>query len=95
VRRATRAVWAKRPRSSRAGCGGWDSSARLGGLLSNRFSIPGSEAEKGFAILRDRFGQQGQGYTLVVVKKEGVSKATVARATQFAADRSAKAVCPE
>jgi RND superfamily putative drug exporter len=67
-------------------------SAGLGGLLSNRFSIPGSEAEKGFEILRDRFGQQGQGYTLVVAKEPGVSKAAVVRATQSAADRGAKAV---
>jgi putative drug exporter of the RND superfamily len=67
-------------------------SAGLGDLLSNRFSIPGSEAEKGFNVLKDHFGQQGQGYTLVVIKKPGVSKATVVRATQFAADRGAKAV---
>jgi RND superfamily putative drug exporter len=67
-------------------------SAGLGGLLSNRFSIPGSEAEKGFNILKNHFGQQGQGYTLVVVKKPGVSRATVVRTTQFAADRGAKAV---
>src|SRR5258705_13863638 len=67
-------------------------SARLGDLLSNRFSIPGSEAEKGFDILRDRFGQQGEGYTLVVVKRPSVSNRAVIRATQFAADRGAKPV---
>src|SRR3954469_12251501 len=64
----------------------------LSGLLSNRFSLPGSEAEKGFNVLKDRFGQQGQGYTLVVVKQPGVSAATVKRATQFAVDRGAKPV---
>ena len=67
-------------------------SAGLGDLLSNRFSLPGAEAEKGFNVLKDHFGQQGQGYTLVVVKQPGVSQATVMRATQFAADRGAKAV---
>ncbi|HEX4720146.1 MAG TPA: MMPL family transporter [Thermoleophilaceae bacterium] len=64
----------------------------LSGLLSNRFSLPGSEAEKGFNILKDRFGQQGQGYILVVVKEPGVSAASLKRATQFAADRGAKPV---
>ena len=67
-------------------------SAGLGDLLSNRFSLPGAEAEKGFDLLRDQFGQQGQGYTLVVMKQPGVADATVVRATQFAADRGAKAV---
>src|SRR6187549_1894500 len=61
-------------------------------LLSNRFSLPGSEAEKGFDILKDHFGQQGQGYTLVVVKQPGVSDVTVKRLTQFAVDRGAKPV---
>src|SRR5436190_6690017 len=64
----------------------------LSGLLSNRFSLPGSEAETGFNILKDHFGQQGQGYTLVVVKQPGVSAAGIKRATQFAADRGAKPV---
>jgi RND superfamily putative drug exporter len=66
--------------------------AGLSGLLSNRFSLPGSEAEKGFDILKDHFGQQGQGYTLVVVKQPGVSDATVKRLTQFAVDRGATPV---
>jgi RND superfamily putative drug exporter len=64
----------------------------LGGLLSNRFSLPGSEAEKGFNILKDHFGQQGEGYTLVVVKQPGVSDATIKRLTQFAVNRGAKPV---
>jgi RND superfamily putative drug exporter len=67
-------------------------SAGLGDLLSNRFSLPGAEAEKGFNVLKDNFGQQGQGYTLVVVKHPGVADRTVVRATQFAADRGAKPV---
>jgi RND superfamily putative drug exporter len=67
-------------------------SAGLGDLLSNRFSLPGAEAEKGFNILKDKFGQQGEGYTLVVLKRPGVSDRAVTRATQFAADRGAKPV---
>jgi len=66
-------------------------SAGLGDLLTNRFSIPGAEAEKGFDILKDKFGQQGDGYTLVVKPQKGVQSATVLRAAQFAADRGAKA----
>jgi putative drug exporter of the RND superfamily len=64
----------------------------LGDLLSNRFSLPGSEAENGFNVLKDHFGQQGEGYTLVVVKQPGVSGATIERLTQFAVDRGAKPV---
>src|SRR4051794_11741681 len=66
-------------------------SAGLGDLLTNRFSIPGAEAEKGFDILKDQFGQQGDGYTLVVRPQTGVQSATVLRAAQFAAERGAKA----
>src|SRR4051812_47564911 len=66
-------------------------SAGLGDLLTNRFSIPGAEAEKGFDILKDKFGQQGDGYTLVVKPHNGVQSATVLRTAQFAADRGAKA----
>ena len=64
----------------------------LSHLLSDRFALPGAEAEKGFELLRDHFGEQGLGYTLVVVKKPGVSDAAIRRATQFAADRGAKVV---
>src|SRR5690242_16679532 len=61
-------------------------------LLSNRFSLPGAESEKGFEVLRDHFGAQGQGYTLVVVRQPGLSDKALIRATQFAVDRGAKPV---
>src|SRR3954453_16176915 len=67
-------------------------SAGLADLLSNRFSLPGAESEKGFTILRDNFGAQGQGYTLVVAKQSGVSAASLVRVTQGAVDRGAAAV---
>src|SRR3954453_6239687 len=67
-------------------------SAGLADLLSNRFSLPGAESEKGFTILRDNFGAQGQGYTLVVVKQSGVSEASLIRVTQGAVNRGASAV---
>jgi RND superfamily putative drug exporter len=40
--------------------------ANLGGLLTNRFSVPGSQAEKGLEIVKSRLHQRGDGsYTLV------------------------------
>src|SRR3954471_14702966 len=66
-------------------------SAGLADLLTNRFSIPGAESEKGFDILKQDFKQQGDGYTLVVRPQKGVETATVLRAAQFAADRGATA----
>jgi RND superfamily putative drug exporter len=40
--------------------------ANLGGLLSNRFSVPGSDAEKGLDLLKDRFNERGDGaFTLI------------------------------
>ena len=47
--------------------GGWAASD-LGRLLTNRFSVPGSDAEQGVTILRSRFHERGDGgaFTLVV-----------------------------
>src|ERR1700736_4909378 len=46
--------------------GGWATSG-LGKLLTNRFSVPGSDAERGLNILRSRFHERGDGaFTLVV-----------------------------
>src|SRR3954447_9154102 len=40
--------------------------ANLGGLLSNRFSVPGSESERGLELLKDRMGDRSDGaFTLV------------------------------
>src|SRR6201989_3309546 len=40
--------------------------ANLGGLLSNRFSVPGSDAEQGLDLLRDHMGDRTDGsFTLV------------------------------
>jgi uncharacterized membrane protein YdfJ with MMPL/SSD domain len=64
-------------------------SAGVSKLLSNRFSLPGAEAEKGFEILRDHFGAQGQGFTLVVVKQPSVSQRSLVRVTQNAVNRGA------
>src|SRR3954468_18129804 len=59
--------------------------ANLGGLLSNRFSVPGSDSDRGLNILKDRMGDRSDGaFTLVV---EG----SAAQATA-AARRGAKVV---
>jgi RND superfamily putative drug exporter len=66
--------------------GGYAAS-NLGKLLTNRFSVPGSEAEKGLNILRDRFNERGDGaFTLVVRSTGGVLRpVTVEQAAQRAA----------
>src|ERR1700741_2557787 len=35
--------------------------AHLGGLLSNRFSVPGSDSERGLDLLRDHMGDRSDG----------------------------------
>src|SRR4051812_38815772 len=40
--------------------------ANVGGLLSNRFSVPGAESERGLNLLKDRMGDRSDGsFTLV------------------------------
>src|SRR5205807_1910395 len=68
----------------------------LGDLLSNRFSVPGSEAEQGRQVLSKRMGEKGDGdFTLVVQSTGGAaaarSPAFTARA-EAAARRAATAV---
>jgi RND superfamily putative drug exporter len=62
-------------RHRRAVLGGWlvvfvlgvAGAANLGGLLSNRFSVPGSDSDRGLNILKDRMGDRSDGaFTLVV-----------------------------
>ena len=48
--------------------------SNLGSLLTNRFSVPGSDAERGLTITKNRFHERGDGaFTLVVVAKPGTS----------------------
>jgi RND superfamily putative drug exporter len=64
--------------------------ANLGGLLSNRFSVPGSESENGLNLLKDRMGDRSDGsFTLVA---RGVDNAADRQAVQAAAQRAAKSV---
>ena len=63
--------------------------ANLSHLLSNRFSVPGSEAEHGRQLLSKRMGEKGDGdFTLVVRANAG---AAATRAPQFVATVDAAA----
>jgi RND superfamily putative drug exporter len=45
----------------------------LGKLLTNRFSVPGSDAERGLTVLRTRFHERGDGSFTLVVRANGAS----------------------
>ncbi len=68
--------------------------ANVGDLLSNRFSVPGSDAERGLDLLKDRFDERGDGaFTLVVQTDRPVARsATVRRSVAAAARRAAATV---
>jgi RND superfamily putative drug exporter len=68
--------------------GGYATS-NLSKLLTNRFSVPGSDSEKGLTILRERFHERGDGaFTLVVSSRGGRSVfAQAAAAAQRAASQ--------
>jgi len=73
---------------------GGSAAAGLGDLLTNRFSVPGSDAERGLDLLKDHFHERGDGaFTLVVQARGGSTRdpAFVAR-TEAAARRAARAI---
>jgi len=52
--------------------GGYGAS-HLGDLLSNRFKVPGSDAERGLELLKDNFNERGDGaFTLVFASREPI-----------------------
>src|SRR4051812_21365660 len=64
--------------------------ANLGGLLSNRFSVPGAESERGLNLLKDRMGDRSDGsFTLVA---PGVDRPADRAAVTAAAVRAARTV---
>ena len=64
--------------------------ANLGGLLSNRFSVPGSESERGLELVKDRMGDRSDGaFTLVATDVDGAADR---KAVETAAARAARAV---
>ena len=44
--------------------------ANVGKLLSNRFSVPGSDAERGLDLLKERFNERGDGAFTLVFKTD-------------------------
>jgi uncharacterized membrane protein YdfJ with MMPL/SSD domain len=69
--------------------GGYAAS-NLGGLLSNRFSVPGSDSERGLDLLRDRMHDRSDGaFTLVAAGVDGPAERA---AVSAAAGRAAAAV---
>src|SRR5919109_1521999 len=63
--------------------------ANLGGLLSNRFSVPGAESERGLELLQQRMGDRSDGaFTLVAT---GVDRPAERAAVEQAARRGATA----
>jgi putative drug exporter of the RND superfamily len=64
--------------------------ANLGGLLSNRFSVPGAESERGLELLKERMNDRSDGaFTLVAT---GVDGAADRAAVEAAAGRAAASV---
>src|SRR4051794_15069398 len=66
---------------------GGAAASNLGGLLSNRFSVPGSDSEHGLELLKQRMHERSDGaFTLVVAGRQGPpDRAAVAAAAQRAA----------
>jgi uncharacterized membrane protein YdfJ with MMPL/SSD domain len=53
--------------------------ANLGGLLSNRFTVPGSDSDRGLNILKDRMGDRSDGAFTLVVEGNAEQAAAAAR----------------
>jgi RND superfamily putative drug exporter len=73
---------------------GGTAAAGLGDLLTNRFSVPGSDAERGLNLLKDHFGERGDGaFSLVVQPTRGSTADPVfVRRVEAAARRAARVV---
>ena len=67
--------------------GGWGA-ANVGNLLTNRFSVPGSDAERGLDLLKDRFDERGDGAFTLVFQADR----TVANSPAFRREAEAAAV---
>src|SRR5215218_7910384 len=70
--------------------GGWAASG-LSSLLTNRFTLPGTDAGRAEAILHDDFGQRSTGSFTFVARTDGDARAIVP-ALRAAAQRAAREV---
>jgi RND superfamily putative drug exporter len=64
-------------------------SSRLADLLTNRFTLPGTDSERTEQILQDHFGQRSTGSFTLVVKSDGNARALVPQ-VRAAAKRAAR-----
>jgi RND superfamily putative drug exporter len=73
---------------------GGTASAGLSGLLTNRFSVPGSEAQKGADLVKDRMGDDHSGTFTLVFKatQRSTRDPAFVRSAEAAAQRAANAV---
>ena len=73
---------------------GGTAASGLGDLLTNRFSVPGSDAERGLDLLKDRFNERGDGaFTLVVQAERGSTRSPAfAVSAEAAARRAARKI---
>jgi putative drug exporter of the RND superfamily len=62
--------------------------SQLSSLLTNRFSLPGTDAERAEALLRDHFGQRSAGSFTLVVRSHGAPAATLLPQARAAAERA-------
>src|SRR5436305_12947503 len=54
---------------------GGAATASLGSLLTNRFSVPGSDAERGLNLVKKKFHERGDGaFTLVLQAQRGTAR---------------------
>ncbi|MEI7760909.1 MAG: MMPL family transporter [Thermoleophilia bacterium] len=63
-------------------------SVRLSDLLTNRFTLPGTDSQRAEQILRDRFGQRSTGGFTLVVKSDVAPAATLLPEARAAAVRA-------
>src|SRR5438270_3501616 len=64
----------------------------LGKLLSNRFSVPGTDAEKGFDLLRHRIDERSDGAFTLIVQGGPATRAKLRATAGVLAERGASAV---
>jgi trehalose monomycolate/heme transporter len=64
----------------------------LGQLLSNRFSVPGTDAERGFDVLRHKLNERGDGAFTLIVRRGTAPRPTLAPLAERLAHQGAAAV---
>jgi uncharacterized membrane protein YdfJ with MMPL/SSD domain len=71
--------------------GGW-SATKLSALLSNTFTMPGTDSERARTILKEHYGDRSDGAFTIVFRVPSASDPTLRRALQVAVVRAARKV---